>query len=118
MKVSDTAIYLETEALEGKDVTVTIESIRKPDSKDKGKDGKAMSEKSVILKYEKAKKEHIISRTVQKQIRLLYGNDMSGWTGKKITLYPTTCNAFGNPNTPCIRVRNIDPETGKAPEAF
>jgi hypothetical protein len=118
MKVSDTAIYLETEALEGKDITVTIESIRKPDNKDKGKDGKPMGEKSVIIKYEKAKKEHIISRTVQKQIRALYGNDMDGWIGKKIILYPTTCNAFGDPKTPCIRVRNINPDTGKAPEAF
>lgn len=118
MKVSDTAIYLETEALEGKDVTVTIESIRPPSTKDKGKDGKPMSEKSVIIAYKGAKKEHIVCRTVQKQIRALYGNDMTGWTGKKITLYPTTCNAFGNPNTPCIRVRNINPETGKAPAAF
>jgi hypothetical protein len=118
MKVSDTATYLETEALEGKDVTVTIESVRPTSPKDIGKDGKKMSEKSVIISYKGAKKEHVACRTVQKQIRNLYGNDTSNWIGKKITLFPDTCNAFGNPKTPCIRVRNINPETGKAPEAF
>lgn len=118
MKVSDTATYLETEALEGKDWTLTIESVRRPGEKDLGTDGRKLSDKSVIIRYKGASKEHVACRTVQKQIRALYGNDMTAWSGKKIVLFPTTCPAFGNPKTPCIRVRNINPDTGKAPEAW
>jgi hypothetical protein len=118
MKVSDTSTYLETEGLDGKDITVTIETVRPPNAKDIGTDGRQLGEKAVILKYKAAGKEHIACRTVQKQIRAIHGNDMAAWAGKKITLYPTTCKAFGNPKTPCIRVRNIDPATGKAPEAW
>lgn len=116
MKVSDTATYLEAAAIE-KDVTVTIAGVRGPGDKDKGTDGKMIPEKNLILSYEKAKKEHICCRTVQKQIRNLYGNETSNWIGKKITLYQDSCMAFGE-RVPCIRVRQIDPETGKAPTAF
>lgn len=117
MKVSDTSTYLEAAALE-KELTLTIKDVRQPGQKDIGTDGRPLGAKSVIIAYEGAKKEHVACRTVQKQIRALYGNDTEGWKGKKITLFPTTCNAFGNPKTPCIRVKNINPETGKAPEAW
>jgi hypothetical protein len=116
MKVSDTSIYLEAAALE-KDTTVTIAGTRPVGSKDIGTDGKPMSEKSMILSYAGAKKEHVACRTVQKQIRALYGNDTANWIGKKITLYQDSCMAFGK-RVQCIRVRNINPETGRAPEAF
>jgi hypothetical protein len=117
MKVSDTSTYLEAAALEG-EITLEILGARVPVKTDIGTDGRPMSEKSVILSYKGAKKEHVACRTVQKQIRAIHGNDISGWKGKKIILFPTTCNAFGNPKTPCIRVKNIDPATGKAPEAW
>ncbi len=108
MKVSDTSTYLETEALEGKDLTVTIDDVRQPGRDDVGLDGRPISEKSVIITYRRASKPHIACRTVQKQIRAIHGNSMEAWKGRKITLYPTTCKAFGNPNTPCIRVRLQD----------
>jgi hypothetical protein len=118
MKVSDTSTYLETEALGGKDLTLTISAARFPSDKDIGTDGRKLGEKSVILAYKGAKKEHVVCRTAQKQIRLIHGNDITQWIGKEITIYPTTCNAFGKKDTPCIRVRNIDPATGKAPSAW
>lgn len=105
MKVSDTSTYLETAALEGKEITVTISGVRAPAKDDKGLDGRPLSPQSLIISYQGAQKEHIACRTVQKQIRRLYGNDTAGWIGKEITLYPTTCRAFGDPNTPCIRVK-------------
>lgn len=117
MKVSDTSIYLEAAALE-KDTTVTIEAFRLPTDKDMGKDGRPMSKTSAILRYKGASKEHVACRTVLKQIRAIHGNDMTKWIGKRVTLFQDTCNAFGNPKTPCIRVRNIDPETGRPPEAW
>ena len=116
MKVSDTSIYLEAAAIE-KDTTVTISAVRGPNQQDKGTDGKMIPEKNLIIAYKGAKKEHICCRTVQKQIRNLYGNDTAGWIGKKITLFQDSCMAFGK-KTACIRVRNIDPETGKEPQAW
>lgn len=116
MKVSDTSTYLEAAAIE-KDVTVEIANVRAPGNQDKGTDGKQIPDKNLILGYKGAKKEHVICRTVQKQIRALYGNDTKGWIGKRITLHQDECMAFGK-RTPCIRVRNIDPETGRKPEAF
>ena len=117
LQVSDTSTYLEAQTID-KDTTVAIEAVRSPGPADIGTGGKPMSEKSMILKYKNASKEHVIPRVVQKSIRALYGNSTSGWVGKKITLYYTTCSAFGNPKTPCIRVRNINPDTGEAPEAW
>lgn len=38
-------------------------------------------------------------------MKRLCGKTCQGWVGKKVTLYPTTCNAFGDPNTPCIRIK-------------
>ena len=110
MKVSESSTYLETAALNGKDVTVTIAAVRRPlqsgKDKDVGLDGRPISEKALIISYEGKQKEHVVCRTAQKQIRNLLGSDDTAeWIGKKITLYPTTCKAFGDPNTPCIRVR-------------
>ena len=116
MKVSDTSQYLEALAIEG-EITVTIAGVRAPGNQDKGTDGKPIPEKNMILSYKGAKKEHICCRTVQKQIRAIHGNDTTTWPGKKITLWQTTCKAFGE-TVPCIRVRNIDPATGKPPTAF
>lgn len=116
MKVSDTSTYLESGAIE-KDVTLTIKSVRGPSDKDKGTDGKMIPAKNMILGYNGASKEHIICRTVQKQIRAIHGNDTAQWIGKKITIFQDSCMAFGK-KSPCIRVRNVDPETGKQPEAW
>tara|TARA_R110000772_G_scaffold78559_1_gene168542 strand:+ start:4520 stop:4846 length:327 start_codon:yes stop_codon:yes gene_type:complete len=104
MKVSDTSIYLEAAAIT-KDTPVTIAGARKPRSDEKGLDGRPFNPTCVILSYEKGTKEHVACRTTQKQIRALHGNDMDDWKGKKITLFPDTCKAFGNAFTPCIRVR-------------
>lgn len=105
IKVSDTSLYLETEALEGRERTLTIAKVRQPKNTEKGRDGRPLNSSALILTYEKATKEHICCRTVQKQIRQLHGNDTAGWIGKQITIYPTTCKAFGDDNTPCIRVK-------------
>lgn len=105
MKISDKSTYLEAAALTG-DTVVTIESVRDPGPKDIGTDGRQIPDKNIILRYKGATKEHIACRTVQKQIRHITGqDDTATWPGQQITLYPTTCNAFGNKHTPCIRVR-------------
>ncbi len=40
----------------------------------------------------------------------IYGSKKSQWIGKTITLYPTTCEAFGKMQE-CIRIRPYDPAT-------
>ena len=104
LKVSDLSPYLETEALGGKEATVTIESVRQPTAKDVGPNGR-IGRNRMILKYKGSEKEHVIGRTVQKQIRQLYGNDTAAWIGQKITLMPDTHSDFGKKNEPCIRVK-------------
>lgn len=114
MKVSDSSTYLEAAALKG-EIQVRIESVRPIGKDDKGLDGRPMNKKNVVITYEKATKPHVVCRTAQKQIRAALAAEFGGgehdwdetdqWIGKRITLFPTTCNAFGNPLTPCIRVK-------------
>lgn len=106
--------YLEAGDLDGKDATITIGHVRAPGSEDKGMDGRVIDKP--IMQIKGAKKEWVLNKTNARTIRLLYGNKYADWEGKKVTLYPTKCDAFGKKNTPCIRVRPINPETGMCAE--
>jgi hypothetical protein len=105
MKVSELfSGFLEAEDLpDGKDIDVVIESVRRAGKDDKGKDGRAME--NPIVSLAKVKKEWVLNKTNARAIRRLYGNETDDWAGKPVTIYRTTCAAFGDPNTPCIRVR-------------
>jgi hypothetical protein len=106
MKVSEAfGGFLEAEDLpDGKDITVTIESVRESGSNDKGTDGKQIDKP--IVKLKGVKKELILNKTNARAIRRIYGeNEMDNWAGKQITIYRTTCPAFGDKNKPCIRVK-------------
>jgi hypothetical protein len=106
MKVTEAfpGSYIEAAELDGKDFALTIASV---DGKHEGKgtDGKPFVRP--LLKFKECKKGLVLNRTNAKRIRdyLGYGNDMDSWVGRKIVIYPTTCNAFGEKNKPCIRVR-------------
>lgn len=96
--------FLEAEDLpDGKEVKITVESVRHSGPDDKGTDGRPIDKP--ILKAKGAKKEWVLNKTNAKAIRRMHGDDMNGWSGKVVTIYRTTCNAFGDPNTPCIRVK-------------
>ncbi len=98
--------FLEAEDLEeGQDIPVTIQAVRQPGKDDKGLDGRVIDKPIIQLKG--AKKEWVLNKTNARHIRRLYGNEMDEWAGKQITIFRTTCNAFGDPNTPCIRVRGL-----------
>lgn len=106
MKVSELfSGFLEAEDLpDGKPIVVTIEGVRMPSKDDKGKDGRQMDKP--IVKLAKVKKEWVLNKTNARAIRRLYGNETENWHGKEVTIYRTTCAAFGDPNTPCIRVKS------------
>ena len=105
MKISEAFEgFLEAEDIpEGKDIEVTIEYVRESTQKDKGKDGRPIGKP--IIKFQKVKKEMILNKTNARSIRRHHGNETGGWEGKKISIYRSKCNAFGDPETPCIRVR-------------
>lgn len=108
--------HLRCPDLEGNEVTLTILSWEYTNpAKDTGGDGKVM--KGTVILFKESKKRFVANVTNYSTIIGIHGKP-EGWAGKKITLYPST-TAFGKKkDTPCIRIKNIDPATGKAPTAF
>jgi hypothetical protein len=108
--------YMREPDLCGKDVTLTIAGWRYADASDKGSDGKPME--GTVVSFKETDKELVLAKVNHISIRRIHGPDPAEWTGKRVTFYPTTCAAFGDPRKPCIRVRSINPETGKEPDLF
>lgn len=96
--------FMESAELKGKEWTMKIARVEKQKGV-KGRDGKLFDPR--VIYFEKAKKGFCVNKTNAKRIRdqIGLGDDMEQWIGHEITIYPTTCNAFGNPETPCIRVK-------------
>jgi len=86
----------------GKDIKVTIEAV----TKEEIKDPKSKDKTVLALRFVGKTKFFAVNKTNANSIKKDIGlSDVSDWVGKEITIYATTCNAFGDPNTPCIRVR-------------
>lgn len=106
MKVSEEfpSQYLEAADLRGKEITLIINGSEKHNGVT-GKDGRKFDAR--VIFFEGKKKGMCLNKTNARRIRdsYGYGDESDNWKGKTITIYPTTCNAFGNPNTPCIRVK-------------
>ena len=68
------------------------------------------------------KKWIIGSKTVQKQIAAACGEKhVERWSGKRVTMYPTTCKGQGGEVMECIRVRsrvNSAPASADVPEGM
>lgn len=86
--------------LHGKDSKVVIERV--DIEAVVGSDGKKQ-DKPVVW-FRGAKKRMVLCKTNAKAVAKQHGNDTDGWVGKSITIYPTTCMAFGEEKE-CIRVR-------------
>lgn len=106
--------YLHACDLAGRDVTVTIARVTKGTLKSK----EGETTKPLIF-FEGKEKPLGANTTNCRTIAKLYGNDTTNWVGKRITLYPTETDAFGE-TVDCIRVRGrVPPEKSAkpAPEA-
>lgn len=106
--------YLYAYDLEGKDVTVVIESVKGVTLVGTG--GK--SNKKPVLRFRGKEKALALNITNARVIAGLYGGfDAETWIGKAITLYPTT-TTFGAQTVECIRIRNVKPRarTGNGAE--
>ncbi|NDE15357.1 hypothetical protein EBZ80_10545 [bacterium] len=97
------------------DTILTIASVHESGSQTCA-DGRSIDKP--VLGFEKTTKKLILNKTNARTIGLLYGNEMTGWIGKKIALYLTTEDAFGQKDVQVIRVRSADPETGRQINIF
>jgi len=99
--------YIKAGHVAGADRTVTITKV------DRGLVG-SDNDKQVrpIISFHEFPKPMVLNKTNAKRIRALYGPDTAAWLGKRITLYATTCDAFGE-EVDCIRVRKEPPPNGQ-----
>lgn len=118
------SLYLREADLKGKDVTLTIEAVQLETLQMAG--GRAetrpvvyfveTAKKAETLPFEDTKKMKdntsrkttekrlVLNKTNTKSIMKMHGNETDTWTGKKVTLYPTTTK-FGKEMHTCIRIR-------------
>src|SRR5687768_3981483 len=93
--------YLATEDLGGKEVTLTISKLVSEEVRtEKGEVDKWIihfkeMEERVRKDRKQVNKRLPLNKTNAKSIQKLYGSETDDWLGKKITLYPTSCMAFG-----------------------
>jgi hypothetical protein len=103
--------YLAAPDLVGREVTLTMSRIVSESLHREGGD----DEQKWCLYFEEMEKRHrgdrnqpnkrlVLNKTNAKTIAKLHGNETDEWAGKKITLYPTTCQAFGD-TVDCIRIK-------------
>jgi len=108
--------HLRCPDLEDKEVTLTIKAWEYPDEKkDKGADGQTM--KGTVILFNESPKRFVANVTNYQSIKWIYGKDPDEWVGKKIRLRPDKTK-FGRDTLPCIRIVNVNPETGEKPEAW
>jgi len=102
--------YLGAPDLREKDVTLTISRVVR--EKLRTQDG---DEIKPIIYFKEMEERHakdpdqinkrlVLNKTNATSIMGLYGNETDDWIGQKVTLFPTTCQAFGS-TVDCIRVR-------------
>lgn len=101
--------------LGGQDKTLTIDRVTGGELVGPG--GK--KSKKPLCYFRNVPKPLGLNTTNCKTIAALYGNDTDGWSGKRITLYPTTTQ-MGGETVECVRVRpRIPPppaQRGKQPD--
>jgi hypothetical protein len=73
--------------LDGRDVTVTVAKCADKNTV-KREDGTLIDKP--ILYFKETPMGMIVGKTNARAIRLSHGNEMSKWTGKQITIYPTS----------------------------
>lgn len=92
--------FLNAADLHEKEVQVTIEAIAMEEVPDP--QGKKQMKPVVTLVGKQ--KRWPLPKTCAKAIAAKYGKNTDDWKGKKITIYPTTCLAFGA-EVECVRVK-------------
>jgi len=103
--------FVAAEEFNDKDVSLTIKSV-KVDSL-RTTDGS--TEQKPVLYFNETPKKLVLNKTNATQIAQLHGAKAEKWVGKKVTLFPTTCAAFGQ-TVDCIRIRPTMPQSKPKPQ--
>jgi hypothetical protein len=100
--------FLKSGELNGKDVTLTIDSIKLEEMEDQK--GKRMKP---IIAFRERKKEWVLNRTNAECLKAMWGRDTNDWLGKRVTLWPApyTDMMTGEEGT-ALRVRG-SPDIGE-----
>ena len=93
--------WLSGHDLNGKRIAVTIRTVTLEEMQTPG-GGK---EQKPVVWFEKATKGLVLNKTNALAIAKQYGPDTETWSGKAVTLYPTTVMAFGEEHN-VVRVAN------------
>lgn len=114
--------YLSAADLQEKDVTLTISRLVQEELRtEKGNEDKwllyfkEMEERHRANPKRRCKKL-VLNKTNAGSIAKVWGNETNDWIGKAVTMYPTTCQAFGK-QADCIRIREKKPKTKPASSA-
>ncbi len=107
--------YIYAFDLMGKDVTATISDVKAAKVKDS--EGKEQKKPIIWFRESKDKRGLVLCKTNGRTIAALYGNETNEWIGKRITLFATTCEAFGK-TVECIRIRPQIPKPKAAAGSF
>jgi len=92
--------YLKAADFEGKPVALTISEV----IRDKVQMATGQKAEKYILRFKETEKELILNKTNAKAVaKILHEPKAVNWTGERIILKPTTCEAFGE-IVDCIRV--------------
>lgn len=109
--LEEPSLYLASFDLGGQDRTLTIRAVVGEELKSKQK-----TEKKPVIYFVETRakaeangdgskeKRLVLNKTNRKIIVKMYGREVEVWKGKRITLYPTEAEAFGE-MVACIRVR-------------
>lgn len=110
-------IYAYDLAKDGKpvDVTVTIREVRAV--KVQNADKKPQKKPIVFFKESKDDRGLVLCKTNGKVIAGMFGNRTEDWIGKRITLYSTMVDAFGQ-TVEAIRIRPKPPTVAAKPGEF
>jgi hypothetical protein len=93
---------------QARDFTLTISRV---ESKLLRTQSKPNGQRKVTIWFDGAKKGFVANSTNCTTIEGMYGGDVDGWTGKRITLYPTTTSVGPRRDVPCVRVRPTIPKS-------
>jgi hypothetical protein len=113
------SLYLGAHDLQGRDVALTIRRVVAEEVKtEKGSERKAIVyfvETGKKAKPGEEEKRLVLNKTNAKTVASLYGSEMNDWMGKRITLFPTIVDAFGEKRE-ALRIRPVPPAPAPSPE--
>jgi hypothetical protein len=93
--------YLKAADLQGKDVTLTIETVKGEDLQMTN----GTKEHKYVIAFVGTPKMLVLNKTNAKSIAAALGEKRAvKWAGQRITLFPTECSSFGK-IVDCIRVK-------------